>query len=80
MKAVQSQVSQQPMRHSLWEQTLLEAYNELLFGRLDLEVAVLQQDKAEYEEARRQSDGDATSGDSSGGDSGSVAELVVEGR
>ena len=80
MEAPQPQVSQQPVRHSLWEQTSLEAYNELLFGCLDPEVAVLQQDKAEYDEARRQSDGSDTSGDCSDGDSGSVAELVVEGR
>ena len=58
----------------------MEAYNELSFGCLDPEVAVLQQDKAESDEARRRSDGGDTSGDCSDGDSGSVAELVVEGR
>ena len=72
--------AQQPVRHSLWEQSSLEAYNELLFGCLDGEVAALQQRKAEYDEARRQSDGSDTSGDCSDDDSGSVAELVVEGR
>ena len=35
--------AQQPVRHSLWEQSSLEAYNELL---LDGEVAALQQRKA----------------------------------
>ena len=55
VEAAQPQVSQKPIRRSLWEQTSLEAYNELLFGCLDPEVAVLQQDKAEYDEARRQS-------------------------
>ena len=63
----------------MWEQTSLEAYNELLFGCLDEEVAALQQRKAEYDEARRQSDGSDTSGDCSSNDSSSVAELVVEG-
>ena len=52
VKTVQSQVSQQPVSHSLWEQTLLEAYDELLFGCLDPEVATPQQRKAEYDEAR----------------------------
>ena len=70
----------QPVRHSLWEQSSLEAYNELLFGCLDGEVAALQQKKAEYDEARRQSDGSDTCGSCSGSDSGSVAELVVERR
>ena len=72
--------AQQPVRHSLWEQTLLEAYNELLFGCLDVEVTALQQDKAEYDEARRQSDGSDDSGGCSDGGSGSVAELVAGGR
>ena len=76
----QPQLSQQPVRHSLWEQTSLEAYNDLLFGCLDPEVAALQQDTAEYDEARRQSDGGDTSGDCSDDGSGSVAELVAEGR
>ena len=51
-----------------------------MFGCLDGEVAALQQRKAEYDEARRQSDGSDTSGDCSDDASGSVAELVVEGR
>ena len=68
------------MRHSLWEQSSLEAYDELLFGCLDGEVATLQQRKAEYDEARRQSGGSDTSGGYSDSDSGSVAELVVERR
>ena len=70
----------QPVRHSLWEQSSLGTYNELLFGCLDGEVAALQQRKAEYDEAKRQSDGSDTCGGCSDSDSGSVAELVVERR
>ena len=47
----------QPVRHSLWEQDSLEAHNELLFGCFDGEVEALQQSKAQYDEARRRSDG-----------------------
>ena len=72
--------AQQPVRHSLWEQSSPEAYNELLFGCLDGEVAALQQRKAEYDKARRQSGGSDTSGSCSDNDSGSVVELVVERR
>ena len=66
--------------HSSWEQSSLEAYNELLYGCLDGEVAALQQRKAEYDEARMRSDGSDTCGGCSDSDSGSVAELVVERR
>jgi hypothetical protein len=36
----------QPVRHSLWEQGTMEAYNELLFGNLDAEVEAMQQRRA----------------------------------
>ena len=36
-------LAHQTVRHSLWEQDSLEAYNELLFGNLDGEVEALQQ-------------------------------------
>ena len=51
------ELAHQPVRHSLWEQDSLEAYNEVLFGYLDSEVEALRQRKAEYDEARRLSDG-----------------------
>ena len=42
-----------PVRHSLWEQDSLEAYNEVLLGYLDSEVGALRQSirKAGYDEA-----------------------------
>ena len=64
----------------MWGQSSLEAYNELLFGYLGGEVAALQQRKAEYDEARRLSDGSVTCGGYSGSDAGSVAALGVERR
>ena len=51
------ELAHQHVRHSLWEQDSLEAYNELLLGCLDEEMEVLQQYKAQYDEARRRSDG-----------------------
>jgi hypothetical protein len=63
--------------HSLWEQGSLEAYNELLFGCLDDEVEALQQSKAEYDEARRLSDGSDSCWSYSGSDSGIEAGLEV---
>ena len=45
------------VRHSLWEQDSLEAYNEVLFGYLDNEVGALRQWRAEYCGARRLSGG-----------------------
>ena len=68
------------MRHSLWEQDSLEAHNELLFGCLDEETDALQQYRAQYDEARRLSDGSDSCWSHSGSDSDSVAELEVEGR
>jgi hypothetical protein len=50
----------QPVRHSLWEQDTLEAYNELLFGNLDADVEALQRRKAVYDEERRLSEGSAS--------------------
>ena len=44
----QEELDDQPVRHSLWEQGSLEAYNERLFGYLDSEVEALQQRKAVY--------------------------------
>jgi len=49
----EDELTQQPARHSLWEQDSLEACNEWLFGYLDGEVEVLQQRKAVYDEERR---------------------------
>ena len=46
-------LAHQTVRHSLWEQGSLEAYNELLFGNLDEEVEALQQRKAVCDEERR---------------------------
>ena len=51
------ELAHQHVRHSLWEQVSLEAYNELLFSCLDEEVDALQQYKAQYDEARRLTDG-----------------------
>ena len=50
-------LAHQAVRHSLWEQDSLEAYNELLFGSLDGEVEALQQRKAVYDEERKLSGG-----------------------
>ena len=65
------------VRHSLWEQDSLEAYNELLFGNFDGEVEALQQRKAVYDEERRLSEGSGSCWSCSDSDSGSVAELEV---
>ena len=73
-------LSQQPARHSLWEQESLEAMNEVLFGCLDPEVAALQQRKAEYDEERRLSEGSDSCWSDTDSDSSDVAELVVAGR
>ena len=48
----EDELTQQPTRHSLWEQGSLEACNEWLFGYLDGEVEALQQRKAEYDAER----------------------------
>ena len=68
----------QPVRHSLWEQGTLEAYNELLFGNLDAEVEAVQQRKAAYDEERRLSEGSDSCWSGAESDSGSAAEM--EGR
>jgi hypothetical protein len=70
-------LAHQAVRHSLWEQDSLEAYNELLFGSLDGEVEALQQRKAVYDEERRLSDGSDSCWSCSDSYSGSVAELEV---
>jgi hypothetical protein len=49
----EEELDDQPVRHSLWEQDTLEAYNELLFGNLDAEVEAVRQRKAAYDEERR---------------------------
>ena len=70
----------QPVRHSLWEQGSLEAYNEVLFGYLDGEVEALQQRKADYDEKRRLSEGSDScwSGACSDSDSAAVTEVGTE--
>ena len=67
------ELAHQHVRHSLWEQGSLEAYNELLFGCLDDEAEALQQRKAEYDEARRLSDGSDSCWGYSGSDAGNEA-------
>jgi hypothetical protein len=62
-------LAQQPVRHSLWEQDSLEALNEVLAGRLEGEVRALKRRKAEYDEARRLSDGSDSCWSDSDGDS-----------
>ena len=69
------ELAHQPVRHSLWEQDSLEAYIEVLFGCLDSEVEALRQRKAEYDEARRLSDGSDSCWSGSDNDSGSEAVL-----
>ena len=71
------ELAHQPVRHSLWEQGSLEAYDELLFSCRDREVEALQRKRAVYDEAGRQSDGSDTSGSCSDSDSSSVIELEV---
>ena len=65
----------QPVRHSLWEQDTLEAYNELLFGSLDAEVEAVQQRRAIYDEERRLSEGSDSCWSGAGSDSDSAAEM-----
>jgi hypothetical protein len=65
----------QPVRHSLWEQGTLEAYNELLFGNLDAEVEAVQQRRAEYGEERRLSEGSASCWSGAESDSDTAAEI-----
>ena len=67
------ELAHQHVRHALWEQGSLEAYNELLVGCLDGEVEALQRRKAQYDEARRLSDGSDSCWSYSGSDSGSEA-------
>ena len=71
----EEELDDQPVRHSLWEQGSLEAYNELLFGYLDGEVEALQQRKAEYDEERRLSEGSDSCWSGANSDSDSAAEI-----
>ena len=71
------ELAHQHVRHSLWEQGSLEAYNELLFGCFDDEVEALQRRKAQYDEAKRLSDGSDSCWGYSGSDSGSEAGFEV---
>ena len=70
-------LAHQIVRHSLWEQDSLDAYNELLFGCLDGEVEALRQRKAEYDKERRMSDESESCWSNSGSDSDSTSELEV---
>ena len=76
----EDELTQQPVRHSLWEQGSLEACNEWLFGYLDGEVEALQQRKAVYDEERRLSEGSDSCWSDAGSDSDSEAELEVGSR
>ena len=67
----------QPVRHSLWEQGSLEAYNERLPGCLDGEVESLQQRKAEYDGERRLSEGSDSCWSGADNDSDSAAGIEV---
>ena len=69
------ELSQQPTRHSLWEQDSLEALNEVLFGCLDDEVEAPQQRRAVYDEERRMSGGSDSCWSAADSDSDSEAEL-----
>jgi hypothetical protein len=70
-------LAQQPVRHSLWEQDSLEALDEVLSGSLEGEVRALKRRKADYDEARRQSDGSDSCWSGADSDSDSAAELEV---
>ena len=59
----------------MWKQDSFEACNEVLFDYLDSEVGVLKQRKAEYDVARRLSDGSDSCWSCSDNDSGSEAVL-----
>ena len=74
----EDELTQQPARHSLWEQGSLEAHNEWLFGCLDGEVVALQQRKAEYDEERRLSEGSDSCWSGADSDTDSAAELEVD--
>jgi hypothetical protein len=72
-------LAQQPVWHSLWEQDSLEALNEALSGSLEGEVRALKRRKADYDEARRQSDGTHGSDSCwSGADSDSDSAVELE--
>ena len=64
-------LAQQPVRHSLWEQESLEAQNEVLSGLPEDEVRALRQRRADYDEARRLSEGSDSCWSDPADDSGS---------
>ena len=68
----------QSLRHSLWEQGSLEAYNTVLFGHLDGEVWALRQREAGYGGARGLSDGGDSCWSNTGSDSDSATEIEVD--
>jgi hypothetical protein len=72
-----NELAQQPVRHSLWEQDSLEALNKVLSGSLEDEVRALKRRRADYDEARRQSDGSDSCWSDAYSDSDSVAALEV---
>ena len=56
----------------------MEAQNEVLAGLLEGEVRALKQRKADYDEARRQSDGSDSYWSGTDSDTDSAAELEVD--
>ena len=73
-------LTQQPVRHVLWEHGSLEACNEWLFGYLDGEVEALPQRKAVYDEERRLSEGSDSCWSDAGSNSDIEAGLEVGSR
>jgi hypothetical protein len=74
-KKREEELDGQPVRHSLWEQGSLKAYNELLFGNLDAEVEAVPQRRAVYDEERRLSEGSASCWGGADSDSDSATEI-----
>jgi hypothetical protein len=74
-KKREAELDGQPIRHSLWEQGSLEAYNELLFGNLDAEAEAVQQMRVVYDEERRLSEGSASCWSGAESDFDSAAEI-----
>jgi hypothetical protein len=69
------ELSQQPVRHSPWEQDSLEALIEVLSGCLDGEAEALQQRRAVHDEERRLPEGSDSCWSGADSDSDSEAEL-----
>ena len=74
----EDELTQQPTRHSLWEQGSPEPHNEWMSGCLDGEVVALQQRKAEYDEERWLSEGSDSCWSGADSDTDSAAELEVD--